>query len=192
MVGRSGERNQGSARFAAAIKGLSFLGIDPGETRQMCGIGGDSVLAPGCRLRTRSSHASMNFSVTVDQTGRGYRLPTTNGLSSSIAAWRSLKPGVWTTMRSRAPNWQLSGAILSTRSDTSSSTGGRCITMFPAGRVQRALDGFIASVDQPTIDGLNTYLVSQAAAASINSSRPIRDVTWSVRNAFAAASSKSG
>jgi hypothetical protein len=85
------------------------------------------------------------------------------------------------------------GCIFATRSDTEVVinwwTG---ITMFPAGHVQRALDGFIASTDQPTIDGLNTYLVSQAAAASINSSRPIRDVTWSVRNAFAAASAKSG
>ena len=47
MVGRSGERNQGSARFAAAIKGLSFLGIDPGETRQMCGIAGGFSFGAG-------------------------------------------------------------------------------------------------------------------------------------------------
>jgi hypothetical protein len=62
------------------------------------------------------------------------------------------------------------GCNFATRSDTEVLinwwTG---ITMFPADHVQRALDGFIASMDQPTMDGLNTYLVSQAAATSINS-----------------------
>jgi hypothetical protein len=48
-------------------------------------LGGFSFGA-GLPVENTTSHASMNFSVTVDQTRRGYRLLTTNGLSSSIAA----------------------------------------------------------------------------------------------------------
>lgn len=64
----------------------------------MCGIAGGFSFGAGLPVENRIVTRLMNFSVTVDQMGRrGYGLPTTNGLSSGIAAKRSLKRGVWAT-----------------------------------------------------------------------------------------------
>jgi hypothetical protein len=53
----------------------------------MCGIAGGFSFGAGLPVENRIVTRLMNFSVTVDQMGRrGYGLPTTNGLSSGIAA----------------------------------------------------------------------------------------------------------